>query len=262
MSRIRGGGGTVGAHNLGRPHSQPRVQGTGPQRYAVVQGYELWASTYDRDPNPLLALEERTLQCLLPSLDGRDALDIGCGTGRWLERLLRAGIRSATGIDLSAAMLAAAQSKRSLSGRLVRADCLFLPLRPITVDLVICSFVVEHIPHLSMLAGELARVTKPGADCYVSDIHPRAYANGWRPGFRCVAGAAEITTSGHSFVRIRDTFAAQGLKLADYVEPRLGGQEMPIFDRAGRIRRFHEAARGPALLICHFTRAASTGSTL
>lgn len=229
--------------------------------FSVAQGYELWASTYDRDPNPLLALEQRTLQGLLPSLEGRDALDIGCGTGRWLERLLQAGVRSAAGIDLSAPMLTIARPKPDLRARLVRADCLALPFRPLSADLVICSFVIGHIPSLSTLAGELVHVTRPGADVYVTDIHPTAYANGWRAGFRHAAGSADIATCVHSFAGIRGSFAAQGLRLADFLEPRLGEPEMPIFARTDRAHMFRAAVKVPALLICHFTRLASIGDT-
>ena len=228
----------------------------------MAKGYEVWAPTYDRDPNPLLALEERTLQGLLPSLVGRDALDVGCGTGRWLERLLQAGAQSAVGIDLSAPMLTMARPKLSLRGHLVRADCLALPVRPLSADLAICSFVIGHILDLSTLARELARLTRTGADCYITDVHPTAYADGWRAGFRHAGGSAEITSHCHSFVRILDSFAAQGFKPVNFLEPRLGEPEMLIFARAGRIRQFREATKVPALLICHFTHLPSVGSAL
>lgn len=231
-----------------------------PPAFCVAEGYKLWASTYDRDPNPLLALEQRILKSLLPVLTGKNVLDIGCGTGRWLERLLHAGVRSAAGIDLSAAMLATARPKPSLSGRLVQADCLALPFRSLSADFVICSFVIGHIPDLSILARELARVTRPGADCYITDVHPTAYAQGWRTGFRHAAGSAEVASFGHSFAEVRDSLGAQGLALVHFFEPRLGEPERPIFARTGRVRQFREAAKVPALLICHFTRLASLGS--
>ena len=51
--------------------------------------FDAWAQVYDTQANPLLVLEERFLRRLLPDIDGKDILDIGCGTGRWLEHLLR-----------------------------------------------------------------------------------------------------------------------------------------------------------------------------
>ena len=64
-------------------------------------GFDLWAEVYDDQPNPLIALEERVLSQLLPPLRGRDVLDAGCGTGRWLDRVAASEPRSLTGVDAS-----------------------------------------------------------------------------------------------------------------------------------------------------------------
>jgi ubiquinone/menaquinone biosynthesis C-methylase UbiE len=202
------------------------------------------------------------LKSLLPILTEKDVLDIGCGTGRWLETLLLGGARSAAGIDLSAAMLAIVRPKPSLSGRLVRADCFALPVRSNTADLVICSFVVEHISNLSALARELARVTRPGGDYHITDVHPMAYAHGWRTGFRHATGSAEVASFGHSFAEIRDSLGAQGFALVHLFEPRLGEPERPIFARTGRVHYFREATKVPALFISHFIRLGAVGSTV
>jgi ubiquinone/menaquinone biosynthesis C-methylase UbiE len=233
---------------------QARSAIPGPRALSVTEGYELWAPSYDQDPNPLLALEERTLDGLLPSLAGKDVIDIGCGTGRWLQRFLNSGARSATGVDLSPAMLAAARPKPGLKERLVGADCLALPFHPGAADFVMCSFVTGHIPDLEVFANELARVTRPGADCYVIDVHPAAHLRGWRTGFRHANGSAEIATFSRSFAQIRESMAAQGFTLTRSFEPRLGEPERPIFARAGKEQVFEQVAGVAALLICHFTR--------
>src|SRR5579863_3159981 len=95
-----------------------------PVCVSVEEGYERWAETYDDAPNPLLHLEERKLTALLPDLDGKCALDLACGTGRWLEKLLGMGARLQVGVDFSAAMLRVAGKKSALHGRLARADSL------------------------------------------------------------------------------------------------------------------------------------------
>jgi len=99
-------------------------------RVLSEEGYELWAPAYDRDPNHLLALEERTLKPLLPDLAGQQVLDLGCGTGRWLELLLDLAARRPVGVDRSPAMLSVAATKARLCGRLVEAvDILSIGLR-------------------------------------------------------------------------------------------------------------------------------------
>ena len=78
---------------------------------SVQEGYERWAPTYDRDPNPLLALEERQLKLMIPPLEGKRVLDLACGTGRWLAWLMKGGARTGVGVDFSPAMLAGREGK-------------------------------------------------------------------------------------------------------------------------------------------------------
>lgn len=222
----------------------------GSPAVTVNEGYALWAPSYDHDPNPLLALEERTLEGLLPDLAGKPVLDIGCGTGRWLQRRFR----SATGVDLSADMLSQASKKPGLQGRLVRGDCLALPFRSEAADFVMCSFVIGHVRDLNMFARELARVTRPRADCYVTDVHPAACAMDWRTSFRHAGGRTEIVTFARSVAGIQDVITTQGFGLIGSFEPCLGAAEKPIFERARKQHLFDQLAEIPALLVCHFTR--------
>ena len=62
------------------------------------EGYRQWARSYDAEPNALLALEKRCLEPLLPCARGLDVVDLGCGTGRWLEALKERGAHSLLGV--------------------------------------------------------------------------------------------------------------------------------------------------------------------
>lgn len=218
------------------------------------EGYDLWAPHYDSEPNPLLALEQRTLAALLPPLAGKAAVDIGCGTGRWLEVLVRGGARPVVGVDLSSAMLRVAGAKPALRDHLVRADGRLLPMRSGTAEIILVSFALRHIAELTAFAREIARAAKPGACCYVTDLHPVAYARGWRTGFRHPGGPAEILTFAHSCADIREAFRSQGFDLIRVFEPCVGEPEKPIFAQALKLDRFAEVINIPAILICCFQR--------
>jgi len=226
------------------------------ERVSVEEGYQLWAPTYDRDPNPLLALEERQLGPLLPNPRGKDVLDVACGTGRWLEKLLNGGARSGLGVDFSSAMLAVARPKPVLRGRLVRADCLRLPLDDEVADLMICSFTLAHLAELAPLARELGRVARPRADLMVTDVHPEGYWKGWQTAFLTCGRAVKIITYPHSVDEVRQGFDAY-FELVRLIEARLGAPEWPIFVRAAKARRYNEVRGVPAVLICHFRRLGS-----
>ncbi len=228
---------------------------------SVSEGYQRWAPVYDQAPNPLLACEERCLLPLFPDLRNKRVLDLACGTGRWLERLRARGCESGVGVDCSSAMLRVATAKGGITGRLARATCDHLPFRTAVFDLAICSFALGHIRDLGMLVLELARVTKPGAEVFVSDLHPDAYARGWRVGFRDESSAVQIEMLPRAADEIVQKFQTEGFECVTRLDLRLGDPERVIFARAGRAHSFVEACQLPAILVCHFTRldSISTG---
>jgi len=219
---------------------------------SVQEGYARWAPTYDQDPNPLLALEERLLQPLLPELAGKVVLDLACGTGRWSSRLLLQGARTVVGVDFSPAMAAAGNMKPDLKGRLALGDCCALPFRNGTFDLVIHSFALGHIQDVERVAREVARITVVNGDVYVSDLHPYARAQGWKTGFRDRHGPVEITTWPRPLEEQVDFWGAAGFRCVRSISARLEELEMPILARAGKAHRFEEVSRVPAIQILHF----------
>jgi ubiquinone/menaquinone biosynthesis C-methylase UbiE len=89
---------------------------------------------------------------------GRDVLEVGCGTGLVLLRI-REFARQARGVDLSPGMLAKAQ-QRGLDATLGSAT--ELPFEDNSFD-VTCSFkVLAHVPEIDKALAEMARVTRPG----------------------------------------------------------------------------------------------------
>ena len=227
---------------------------SGVRRVSVEEGYERWAATYDTGPNPLLRLEERQLRRMLPRLEGRRVLDLACGTGRWLDWMLSQGACLGVGVDFSPAMLAVAKQKPALRHRLVRADCRAIPLASARFDLVILSFAVGHFRTLARVAGEVGRVAAPGADLYVSDLHPLAYNQGWQTRFRDESGIVEISTWPRTTAELLAPWAAAGFECTQMVECRFSKPERQVFSSAGKDHLFETYCSVPAVLACHFIR--------
>src|ERR1700751_5776060 len=116
--------------------------------------FALWSNDYDDSPNPMLSLEERFLAPLLPEISGKDILDVGCGTGRWLARLAELSPRSLTGIDFSAEMLARAKQKLAKGVRLAIGSATSLPVASASADVVCASFVASYVDNLDTFAAE------------------------------------------------------------------------------------------------------------
>ncbi len=233
----------------------------------VPEGYKRWALSYDTTPNPLLACEERYLLPLLDDIRKKRVLDLACGTGRWLTKMMAQYPMSGVGIDSSSAMLQVARGKQAIADRLVGGVCEALPFRAAVFDLVVSSFALGHIRDLSATIRELARVTRPGADVFVSDLHPQAYASGWRVGFRDEDRSATIEMVPRTAAGLLQAFVENGFRCKMQRSLWLGEPEKPLFERAGKSILFIEACKVPAVLTCQFRRIdsaadrTSTGDT-
>jgi ubiquinone/menaquinone biosynthesis C-methylase UbiE len=141
--------------------------------WPVAAGYELvskyydewyWQSFWMANERPLI-VEELVRLC---SLAG-PALDVGTGTGLYLEELLRLGIEC-VGIDASQAMLDEARKKLPPSVELTCATVESLPFPNKTFNLVTACRVLSHVGNLNAAMHELGRVTNTGSRLIVSDV--------------------------------------------------------------------------------------------
>lgn len=141
----------------------------------IREAYDLWAEVYDRDGNPLIALEERHIGALIGETAGLVVADVGCGTGRHAVRRATQGAH-VTALDFSPGMLAAAREKPGAERvRFVLHDVTTpLPLEDGTIDRVLCCLVLEHVADLGALYRELGRVcaARPRGAVVISAMHP------------------------------------------------------------------------------------------
>jgi malonyl-CoA O-methyltransferase len=183
--------------------------------------YGLWAPGYPPEPwNLLMEREEAAVLELLPDPVGRRALDLACGTGRYLRRLGAAGAASVAGLDLSEAML-----RRDASPRRVRGDLRRLPFGPAAFDLVVCGLALGHVVELDAALAEASRVLVAGGSLVYSDVHPAGGLAGWKRTFRDAGGGLrEVEHHVHLYADHLRACRGAGLAIEDVREPRLGGE--------------------------------------
>ena len=216
----------------------------------VQEGYRLWSGSYDRDPNPVLALERRVIAERLGPLSGRCILDIATGTGYWLEFALSSGAR-AFGIDLYQEMLATAAKKLGLRDHLIRGDMKkMLPVKDAVADVAVCSMAVGYLPSVKSLFRELARVARR---VIVSDLHEIAVQAGWRRCFEAAGRRYEIQHFEHPAKELDEMASHAGLRIDWRVSSYLGEPERIFFIQAGKEHTFEAARRIPAVLTTCWT---------
>jgi SAM-dependent methyltransferase len=151
---------------------------------SVKAGYDRWSAVYDRDGNPLQAIEEPVVRDILGDVGGLDAIDLGCGTGRHSLRLAAAGAR-VTALDFSEGMLAEARAKPGANAiRFLRYD-LHQPLLDFanSFDVAVSGLVLEHIRDLRRFFAEVARVLRPSGRAVISAMHPAMFLKGTQARF-------------------------------------------------------------------------------
>jgi cytosine/adenosine deaminase-related metal-dependent hydrolase/ubiquinone/menaquinone biosynthesis C-methylase UbiE len=217
--------------------------------------FDAWAQVYDEQPNPLLALEQRFLSRMLPDVGGLDVLDVGCGTGRWLQLLAPHRPASLVGVDASTRMLQRASAKLGTTSTLHLGSCTALPVQNGTADLVLASFVLSYLESVEAFARELHRITRPGATVFLTDMHPdTAITCNWKRSFKANGTEENLQTSSYPLQQITHIFQDCGFELLTRIEPGFDSSERAIFEQNGKLESYKSAANLPAIYILQLRR--------
>jgi SAM-dependent methyltransferase len=155
------------------------------------------------------AAEWPALYAMLPPLQGRRVLDLGCGFG-WFCRWAREnGAARVLGLDVSEKMLArAAATTHDAAITYARADLETVELAPLAYDLVYSSLALHYIAHLDRLLAQVHRALVPGGSFVFSAEHP-IYTAPSRPGW-------SVDAAGHKTWPI-DNYQCEGPRSTDWL---------------------------------------------
>jgi 2-polyprenyl-3-methyl-5-hydroxy-6-metoxy-1,4-benzoquinol methylase len=117
---------------------------------------------------------------LRPATGNGPALDVGCGVGQVVKRLMAAGVE-AHGVDVSETNI---QRASQVTPRCLLYDGRSLPFASGSFECAGALNVLEHVDEPEAFIGEIARVVKPGGKIVISspnffrvlgfrDYHPR-----------------------------------------------------------------------------------------
>lgn len=217
-----------------------------PQASSVRKGYDRWAVLYDREANPLIAIEEPVVREAFGDVAGLEVLDLGCGTGRHSLWLASAGA-TVTGVDFSEGMLEEARAKPGAEAVRFLAHDLQqpLPLAAGSFDLVVSGLVLEHLAALDAFFAEARRVLRPGGRAVVSAMHPAMFLKGVQARFTDPASGEKVQPGSfaHSIgefvmAAVRAGFAIEGVD-----------ERAPDADFAARLPRAEKYVDWPMLVV-------------
>ncbi len=223
------------AARAGSETRQPMVQS------AVApanEAYDRWAAVYDRDGNPLVALDDAIVPALLGPVRGLHLADLACGTGRHSLRLLDGGAR-VTCVDFSSGMLN--EAKNRLRGRettFVEHDLRKrLPFTDGSFDAVLCCLALEHVADLASFFREARRICKIGGFVVCSDMHHAMRLRGVQANFDDSEKGINVRVEGYEHAVSEYVTAALGAGLAiETIQEHKG--EAALLERFPRIAKY------------------------
>lgn len=162
------------------PPAMPPVPSVGE----VAEAYNRWAASYDADKNATRDLDAVVMRRVQLSLEGRDVLELGCGTGK-NTAFLAEHAKRVVAVDFSEGMIARAHS------RIVTSNVQFLrhdvrevwPVPSASVDVVVANLILEHVHDLAIVFFEAARVLRPKGQFFFCELHPYRQLTGGQAQF-------------------------------------------------------------------------------
>jgi SAM-dependent methyltransferase len=145
-----------------RPVNYDEVSATYNERYKS-------AYTPEGVTAALLELAQKT--------KARRIVEIGCGTGHWLDALQSAA-PVVCGMDRSDGMLHKAR-ERNGDFRIIRGDAGLIPFRKNAFDLVFCVNAIHHFDNPSQFIGDARQLLRQGGALSIVGIDPHSGQDRW-----------------------------------------------------------------------------------
>jgi ubiquinone/menaquinone biosynthesis C-methylase UbiE len=164
----------------------------------IAKSYDIWSASYDADKNATRDLDAVVVRRAPLNLDGRDVLELGCGTGKntvWLA----SRARSVVALDFSLGMIARAHERvGAMPVRFVQHDvCDPWPMESRSVDLVVANLILEHVHDLEPVFFEASRVLRPGGQLFFCELHPYRQLAGGQAQFKDPSTGETVLVTAH-----------------------------------------------------------------
>jgi len=222
------------------------------------EAYDLWASSYDSQPdNLMLALDEEVFSSLLNNihLENKVVVDIGCGTGRHWLKLLNKQPQKIIGFDVSEKMLEKLQHKIPFAETHQLLSNQLSSLQNNSVDVIVSTLSIAHIKNIEEALEEWIRVLKPGGNMIITDYHPTALSMGADRTFSYDKKTIAIVNYVHSLEKIIAIAEKEKLQMQIVIQKKIDESMKPYYEKHNAVVVFNRWKDVPIIYGIHFKKA-------
>jgi ubiquinone/menaquinone biosynthesis C-methylase UbiE len=230
-----------------------RIKETEPEA-----AYNLWAASYDDQPdNLMLALDETIFSSLVNDISLQDKLliDVGCGTGRHWEKYFAKHPKKIIGFDVSEKMLDMLEHKFPLAETHHLVNNKLKNIQDNSCDVIISTLTVAHIKNLKEALQEWNRVLKPGGHMIITDYHPTALAKGGNRTFNFQNKTIAVVNHVHPIEKIMSFAGQLNLTVSRLIEKRIDNTIRHYYEKLDAISIYEEWESTPIIYGIHFKKA-------
>lgn len=226
-----------------------------------VEAYDIWSVNYDDQPgNLMLDLDDTLFSNLLQGLDlaNKQVADIGCGTGRHWDKLLKHKPESLTGFDVSAGMLKRLEQKFPMAQTYQITDNLFTDVPDQSYDTIISTLTVAHIKNIEEALQAWCRILKPGGDIIITDFHPGTLAYGGKRTFKHHDTQIVVQNYVHQLAEIKEIMLNNNFTLVAQEEVKIDEKVKHYYANQNALRVYESYKGFPIIYGLHFKKKNDT----
>ncbi|GAA0104581.1 class I SAM-dependent methyltransferase [Paraclostridium sordellii] len=135
--------------------------------------FEEYSKIRDNEYNYNNLIEKPAMSKLLPNLEGKIVLDLGCGNGDNCIDFIKKGAKKVVGIDISSNMLDIAISKNSHKNiQYIKMDMDKINNINEKFDMVYSSLAIHYVKNYKLLISNIRKLLKPDGILLFSQEHP------------------------------------------------------------------------------------------
>jgi len=229
-----------------------------PKTASPDVAFDLWATDYDLQPdNMMLAWDEEIFSNLINNMDLRNKIiaDIGCGTGRHWNKILKRKPKRLIGFDVSEGMLKMLKEKFPMAETHHLKNDQLKELENESCDIIFSTLTIAHIQNAEKALQEWNRILRSGGEIIITDFHPTALAKGGKRTFNHNGKTIAVKNYVHSIDKLKAIARQLHWEVLRLIEKSIDISARPFYEKQNALQVYESWKGMPIIYGIHLKKS-------